>query len=184
MSRATIVAGAELLGVVCSVTVVVVSDPRVRTIAIVGVALALLAEGRDARLFAVSLVAYSTGGLLSWFDGWIKSPAAIVLSPALTLGWLIAMAVPAAIACDRWLRPLIARIRRLAAVPFARPIASGFFALTASLATLAITTSQPEPIRASVWLAFLTATAVATAGAVREDRRRVQSAKAGDARRD
>jgi hypothetical protein len=92
---------------------IVTQNPDIRTVAIVGVALALVVEGRDARLFGLSLVAFSAGALLIWIEGRLDGLGAAVLVPALTLSWLLAMAVAAAIAFDRWSRPVIARLSRL-----------------------------------------------------------------------
>lgn len=181
MSREGVVLAAEVVGVVGgSIAVLFAPQPALRTTSIVAVAMALLAEGPLARLIGVSLVAFSAGELLVWVEGQLDGLAAMVLVPAFTWTWLVAMTVPAAIAGDRCVRPSVARLRRRMSVPFAGPLASGFLALGASLLTLWATTETSDPVRASVWLAFVTATGVTTAAAIREDRR---AARAGGVRR-
>jgi hypothetical protein len=175
---------AEALGAGGALVLAASPDGAVRGASAAVVGTVLVVEGGNARLFGWSAIAFSFAWPLASVVPTLSGPAGATAVSLLTLTWIVAMGVPAAIASDRSLRRLSPSVQRFRNVPYLGAIFGGYLALAGSLGTLWFTTTSPDPLRASIQLAFLTAGGIAAAAAVREDRRRTKRLRAGALRRD
>jgi hypothetical protein len=169
---------AEAIATAAAIVVAIAPDATVRSASAAVVGAALVVEGGTARLFGLSVIAFVLGVPLTSLTKGLAGPAGAIAIAILTLAWLVGMAVPAAVATDRSLRPAMTRVIGAFAIPYLGAMVAGYVALTGSLATLWFTSTNADPLRASIQLAFMTAGAVSACAAVREDRRRAVLARA------
>ena len=142
--------------------------PQTATLAIV--AAGLLANGGNARLLGWSVVAVLAGGIVGGIGRAADGLGALVVVSSISLTWLIAAFVPAAIAIDRELRdvPFAAIVSR---IPYLASVARGYTALILALAAIWLGVVD-GPIEGGVRMAFLAAVIATVVSAVGEDRRR------------
>jgi hypothetical protein len=172
---------AEGGAMVGAVAVALAPDPSLRTPAAIALGVCLVVAGQIAAMYGIAVLAYAAGGPLSALLSQLAGPLGAIVSSTLTVAWLIGMAIPAAVATDRWAGPLMSLGRRALRIPYLRSVLAGFAAITVSLLSLGFTT-QADPLKGSIQLAFLSAAAVAAISAVREDRRRMARIRAAAAR--